>query len=754
MAAGGSINVEELQKRLQCAICLDTVYNPKRLVCNHSFCKECLDKALKFNEDGSAILKCPKKCEARTRITRQQTTNNLQVDYMLKDILEVTCQTSEGETKTRCNACTRDVTKYCVRCQLFLCDHCEDPHSADEESFVCVEYHRARKEVMIVCSEHSTEASYVCREGEYACDNDFVCIYCIHRDHKVHTFEPYSQVEEKLKTSMKEKIISNGDHENRKAKVLENVANVKQHFEKAVRTNKLKCINEYIEYLNKEEEKLRDEFNTKTGNYINAFDSIAYFEECLSKDGMSFMLQRNEIVRRLYDHDDGDNLTIPDIKFTLGNTNFKDEHPLGSINVVHRKHLPSNISPGVQFQSANYLWKSYIFSLKHYVGQFTEELNSGGGPSWYTKILAETEELNEIDEQNIRGEGVVNLPIHNVSKVRDVVFSESVMIMNLPWRVKFVPMRGVGCRTGKRFLKSAGIFLQCDPKDDWHSWSCQAQALITIKQNSNSTGADLTRTVSHIFSAEVTEWGYGSFIAWRDLKNFTNADTLTIEVAVQVGEPQGVFVGSRKFTGFVGLKSQGGVGYMNSFLQMLFFTNLLRKAVYNTPTDYDDDASVMLALQRVFYELQFRNTVPASVTGKLTKLLQPEGNQEFFLHNHGFGRLCRKVTPSKALLDLLCGHAQQHIECTNVEYSSTSQEPASAMQKLTVKGKSGVLESLDEFINGIMLTGDKKYDAGEHGLQEAKQTYRFTKIPPLLHLNLLRFQYDATTHSHYKINDR
>ena len=40
-------------------------------------------------------------------------------------------------------------------------------------------------------------------------------------------------------------------------------------------------------------------------------------------------------------------------------------------------------------------------------------------------------------------------------------------------------------------------------------------------------------------------------------------------------------------------------------LQVLYFTNTLRKAVYKMPTEADDSAkSVGLALQRVFHDLQ------------------------------------------------------------------------------------------------------------------------------------------------------
>ena len=52
------------------------------------------------------------------------------------------------------------------------------------------------------------------------------------------------------------------------------------------------------------------------------------------------------------------------------------------------------------------------------------------------------------------------------------------------------------------------------------------------------------------------------------------------------------------------------------------------------------------------------------------------------------------------------------------------------------------------------LDGDNKYDAGEHGLQEAEKGVIFLTQPPVLHLQLMRFQYDPMTDTNIKINDR
>lgn len=52
------------------------------------------------------------------------------------------------------------------------------------------------------------------------------------------------------------------------------------------------------------------------------------------------------------------------------------------------------------------------------------------------------------------------------------------------------------------------------------------------------------------------------------------------------------------------------------------------------------------------------------------------------------------------------------------------------------------------------MEGDNKYDAGEHGLQEAEKGVIFVSFPPILHLHLMRFQYDPITDNSVKFNDR
>jgi ubiquitin carboxyl-terminal hydrolase 7 len=52
------------------------------------------------------------------------------------------------------------------------------------------------------------------------------------------------------------------------------------------------------------------------------------------------------------------------------------------------------------------------------------------------------------------------------------------------------------------------------------------------------------------------------------------------------------------------------------------------------------------------------------------------------------------------------------------------------------------------------LAGENKYMAEGHGLQNALKGVTFESFPPVLHLQLKRFEYNAEEDSMVKINDR
>lgn len=52
------------------------------------------------------------------------------------------------------------------------------------------------------------------------------------------------------------------------------------------------------------------------------------------------------------------------------------------------------------------------------------------------------------------------------------------------------------------------------------------------------------------------------------------------------------------------------------------------------------------------------------------------------------------------------------------------------------------------------LEGDNRYSTEQYGLQDAECHVKFSKLPPVLHLHLKRFEFNTTTYAMEKVNSR
>ncbi|KAK2192630.1 hypothetical protein NP493_27g01010 [Ridgeia piscesae] len=372
-----------------------------------------------------------------------------------------------------------------------------------------------------------------------------------------------------------------------------------------------------------------------------------------------------------------------------------------------------------------------------------------------------TNQEEAMEEDESRAECVFRYTVENISKLKDTALSPPCYVRNLPWKIMVMPRFN---HADRHNTKSLGFFLQANADSDSASWSCNAVAELRILAQSPD-GEPFVRKIQHLFYSKENDWGYSHFISWADLmdseKGYVKDDSITLEVHVMAEAPHGVSWDSRKHTGYVGLKNQGATCYMNSLLQTLFFTNILRKTVYLMPTENDDlSKSVPLALQRVFYELQFSDKLVG--TKKLTKSFGWETLDSFMQHD--VQELCRVLLDNiemkmkgtcveGAIPKLFEGKMLSYIKCKHIDYMSSRTELFYDIQ-INIKGKKDIYESFKDYITVETLDGDNKYDAGEHGLQEAEKGVIFLSFPPVLHLQLMRFQYDPLTDANVKINDR
>ncbi|KAB5552894.1 hypothetical protein DKX38_010205 [Salix brachista] len=299
-----------------------------------------------------------------------------------------------------------------------------------------------------------------------------------------------------------------------------------------------------------------------------------------------------------------------------------------------------------------------------------------------------------------------------------------------------------------------------------YGWSRYAQFSLAVVNQIHSKYS-IRKDTQHQFNARESDWGFTPFMPLSELydpsRGYLVNDTVVIEAEVAVRKVLDYWsYDSKKETGYVGLKNQGATCYMNSLLQTQYHIPYFRKAVYHMPTTENDipTGSIPLALQSLFYKLQYNDTSVA--TKELTKSFGWDTYDSFMQHDvQELNRvLCEKLEDKMkgtvvegTIQQLFEGHHMNYIECINVDYKSTRKESFYDLQ-LDVKGCRDIYASFDKYVEVERLEGDNKYHAVEHGLQDAKKGVLFIDFPPVLQLQLKRFEYDFMRDTMVKINDR
>ncbi|XP_020087505.1 ubiquitin carboxyl-terminal hydrolase 12-like isoform X1 [Ananas comosus] len=388
-----------------------------------------------------------------------------------------------------------------------------------------------------------------------------------------------------------------------------------------------------------------------------------------------------------------------------------------------------------------------------------EELADGNQPM---EVVPAAETAAVVENQPAEDPAVSRFTwrIENFSKLNiRKLYSEVFLVGGYKWRVLIFP-KGNNVDYLSMYLDVAdSAILQ-------HGWVRYAQfSLAVINQiQSNYT---IRKDTQHQFNARESDWGFTSFMPLSELydpsKGYLVNDTCIIEAEVAVRRIVDYWnYDSKKETGYVGLKNQGATCYMNSLLQTLYHIPHFRKAVYHMPTTENDmpSGSIPLALQSLFYKLQYsENSVS---TKDLTKSFGWDTHDSFMQHDvQELNRVLSEKLEDKmkgtvvegTIQRLFEGHIMNYIQCINVDFKSTRKESFYDLQ-LDVKGCKDVYASFDKYVEVERLEGDNKYHAEQYGLQDAKKGVLFLDFPPVLQLQLKRFEYDFMRDAMVKINDR
>lgn len=158
--------------------------------------------------------------------------------------------------------------------------------------------------------------------------------------------------------------------------------------------------------------------------------------------------------------------------------------------------------------------------------------------------------------------------------------------------------------------------------------------------------------------------------------------------------------------------------------------------------------------------MQFDNV--AASTMELTRSFGWDTNESFVQHDiQELNRVLQDNLENKmkgtiaegAIRKLFTGKMQSFIKCTHVDFDSVRIEDFYDLQ-LNVKNCRDLNASFREYCARENLDGENKYYAEGFGLQDATKGVIFTEFPPVLHLQLKRFEYDMERDILVKINDR
>ncbi|KAG7820411.1 hypothetical protein KL928_001848 [Ogataea angusta] len=327
------------------------------------------------------------------------------------------------------------------------------------------------------------------------------------------------------------------------------------------------------------------------------------------------------------------------------------------------------------------------------------------------------------------------------------------------------------------------VYLEAHPlkaKED-ENWHCCVQFAIDAWLPSEPSVHKVNNSF-YRFNPRITDWGFVGLLNNRQASDvkMLKASSLNITAYVRViKDHTGVLwhdfldYDSKKETGYVGITNQGATCYLNSLLQSYFFTKVFRKKVYQIPTQdeisfgynsfqqyLEQPKSVSLSLQRIFYSLQTSDK-PID-TLELTHSFGWNSADAFTQHDvQELNRILMDRLESKmknteiegCLNDIFVGKMKSFIRCINVDYESSRIEDFWDIQ-LNVKNLKNIRESFENYIELELLNGDNKYDASGYGLQDAEKGVVFESFPPVLHLQLKRFEYDFEYDQLVKINDK
>jgi len=220
----------------------------------------------------------------------------------------------------------------------------------------------------------------------------------------------------------------------------------------------------------------------------------------------------------------------------------------------------------------------------------------------------------------------------------------------------------------------------------------------------------------------------------------------------------------RSFCGYSGLRNLSNTCYLNSLFTQLYMNVGFRRFILNARITNPRSQQLLRETQILFANLQDsrrRFVDPQNCVDQITTYEE----QPIDIHNQMdvdefynllFDRWEAQFTfesDKKALRSIYGGQLVQQVKSKECEHISERIEPFSAIQ-CDIKGKSGLEESLQAYVDGEIMEGDNKYKCSTCDRHvDAVKRACLKDLPDNLIFHLKRFDFNLRLLQRSKIND-
>ena len=162
--------INQLEKNLQCTVCLKALKDPRTLPCCHSFCKVCLEGVVKTCRDKAARYRpireipCPN-CRTTFVLEPDKQVADMPRNHFIYNMVQAMAVLDRGTRVPCSHNCIQSYSvARCVTCEKFLCRECLTAHNNyranDGHSVLTVEElskpeNRKKIKDQMYCNEHS-----------------------------------------------------------------------------------------------------------------------------------------------------------------------------------------------------------------------------------------------------------------------------------------------------------------------------------------------------------------------------------------------------------------------------------------------------------------------------------------------------------------------------------------------------------------------------------------------------------------------